>query len=316
MNCEPHLPFGVGAVFFWGLAWRTFEDMKRLRFGLVLGAVALFLATGCDVVEDPIVPNTTAYQEDLYGPAPAFTPIAAEQHVLVEDFTAHQCGNCPAAAIIAEAMQASNPEKIAVMAIHAGSLAATDDDHFDTDWTTEEGDVFWNQLSFQANPLGRINRVGGPGNFFAPAQWEDQANAILAANDTPLGLEVVTDWVDEADHLNIHVHGSFVEATDGPISLAVLFLESGIIDYQLDYASDPEVVEDYEFKHVLRGSVNGALGLGFGTAAGGASAGDEVVTSYTFTWPAEWAIENATVLAVVSGPDGEVINVAETHPVE
>lgn len=288
--------------------------MKGLKLGVAMLMAMSF--AGCDEIEDPIIPVTTAYQSDLYGPAPAFAPIAAEQHVLIEDFTAHQCGNCPAAAIIADNIYAANPDRVAVMAIHAGSLAATDDDHFDTDWTTQEGNVFWNQLSFQANPLGRINRVGGPGNFFAPAQWEEQVDNLLTANDAALGLEVVTDWVPEADHLNIHVHGSFAKAADGPISLAVLILESGIVDYQLDYASDPEVVEDYEFNHVLRGSVTGALGLGFGNVAGGANPGDEAVSSYTYTWPSEWDINNAIVLAVVSGPDGVVLNVAETHPGE
>lgn len=288
--------------------------MKGLKLGVAL-VMAMSFAS-CDEIEDPIIPVTTAYQSDLYGPAPAFAPIDAEQHVLIEDFTAHQCGNCPAAAIVADNIYAANPDRVAVMAIHAGSLAATDDDHFDTDWTTEEGNVFWNQLSFQANPLGRINRVGGPGNFFAPAQWEEQVDNLLAANDAALGLEVVTDWVPKSDHLNIHVHGSFAKAVDGPISLAVLILESGIFDYQLDYASDPEVVEDYEFNHVLRGSVTGALGLGFDNVAGGANPGDEAVSSYTYTWPSEWDINNAIVLAVVSGPDGVVLNVAETHPGE
>lgn len=282
---------------------------------LAVGA-SVVLYSSCDEIEDPIVPVTTAYQEDVYGPAPSFEPLFPTPHVLVEDFTAHQCGNCPAAAIIAEDIAASNPGRVAVMAIHAGSLAATDDNYFDTDWTTEEGDVFWDELDFQANPLGRVNRIGGPGNFYAPAQWEEQVDALLAAESAALGLEVVTDWVPEDDALNIHVHGSFAEAVQGPISLSVLFLESGIIDYQLDYASDPEVVPDYEFKHVLRGSVTGANGLGFGEAANAAEPGQEVVTSFTFEWPAEWVIENSTVLAVVTGGDGVVLNVAETHPVE
>lgn len=295
--------------------------MKGLNLGKWLFpcgvAMCVFAALpGCDEIDDPIIPVTTAYQESLYGPAPQFSPIPPTQRVLVEDFTAHQCGNCPAAAIIAENIYAANPGLVSVMAIHAGSLAATDDDHFDTDWTTEEGDVFWNQLSFQANPLGRVNRIGGVENFFAPAQWEDQVNAILDADAAALGLEIVAEWVPSADHLNIHVHGTFSEATTGPISLAVLVLESGIVDYQLDYASDPEVVPDYVFEHVLRGSVTGALGLGFGEAGSGAADGDEVVSSFTYTWPPEWNIEEATLLAVVSGPDGVVLNVAETHPAE
>ena len=75
--------------------------MKALRFtaGLVLA-----LAIGaCDELEDPILAVGNAYRADLYGPAPEFSAVGSTvQHVLLEDFTAHQCGNCPAAAVIAE----------------------------------------------------------------------------------------------------------------------------------------------------------------------------------------------------------------------
>ena len=109
---------------------------------------------GCDQIDDPVIPVTTNYLEAVYGPAPTFDALPeseAIKRVLVEDFTAHQCGNCPAAAIIAENIAANYADRVSVMAIHAGNLANTDDDHFDTDWTTEEGDVFWDQLDFQAN---------------------------------------------------------------------------------------------------------------------------------------------------------------------
>ena len=136
---------------------------------LPIAAVACaVLPSACDVIEDPVIPVTTNYLEALYGPAPTFDALpasSAEQRVLIEDFTAHQCGNCPAAAIIAENLAEAHDGLVSVMAIHAGDLANTDDDHFDTDWTTEEGDVFWDQLDFQANPLGRVNRVNGTGAF-------------------------------------------------------------------------------------------------------------------------------------------------------
>jgi hypothetical protein len=73
------------------------------------------------------------------------------------------------------------------------------------------------------------------------------------------------------------------------------------------------VVADYEFNHVLRGSVHGALGIGFGDAASGGAAGDVATQSATFAWNEAWVIENATVLAVVSDANGYVLNVAEIH---
>ena len=42
------------------------------------------------------------------------------------------------------------------LGIHAGDLANTND-NYPTDWTCEESVVFWNDLAFQVNPVGRVN---------------------------------------------------------------------------------------------------------------------------------------------------------------
>jgi hypothetical protein len=88
------------------------------------------------------------------------------------------------------------------------------------------------------------------------------------------------------------------------------------VDYQLDYASDPEVIPDYTFNHVLRGSVTGALGLPFGALGDGAVVGEQAVASFTYPWNPAWEIEGATVIAVATDATGQVLNVAEIHPVE
>ena len=293
---------------------RTFASFS-LKASVIAFVVTL---NACDKIEDPVVPVTSNYLENVYGPAPTFDALpnsSAEKRVVIEDFTAHQCGNCPAAAIIAEQLSEANDGLVSVLAIHAGDLANTDDDHFDTDWTTTEGDLFWDQLDFQANPLGRVNRVDGTGAFWAPAQWNDKVSAELM-KPTPVGLQAEYSWEAANGHLNMHVHGTFYETVEGPIQLAWLILESNIIDYQLDYASDPAVVPDYEFDHVLRGSVNGALGQGFGDAASGVDSGDEAVQSVTLEWNSSWVLDNATVLAVFTNGDGYILNSLEIHPGE
>lgn len=286
--------------------------MLRPAYRLPLFIAALALLSQCDVIEDPIIPQPAGYRSDLYGEPPTFEEVAAGvQRVLVEDFTAHQCGNCPDAAIIAEGI-AEGDDRVSVMAIHAGNLAATDDDHFDTDWTTEEGDVFWNQLEFQANPLGRVNRRPNPGNFFAPAQWADEVSAALTEAPT-LHLDGEVQYVAANGHLNVHIFGQALADAPGAVNLAILVLESHIIDYQLDYSASPSVVEDYEFNHVLRGSLNGAFGLGFGDLADGMTAGETALASFTYNWPTEWLAENATILGVATDVDGVVLNVVELH---
>ena len=80
--------------------------MKRIIFISTI----IIAFTSCDVIDDPIIPFDGAYNSALYGEPPVFT--ITEQtgkNVLIEDFTAHQCGNCPPAAVIADDIMFTNP---------------------------------------------------------------------------------------------------------------------------------------------------------------------------------------------------------------
>ena len=128
---------------------------------LGLLASVLLLFGGCDVLDDPVIPLTINYRGE--AEPPSFDALSdGPQHVLLEDFTAHQCGNCPPAGVLAEQIAEDHDGLVHVLAIHAGSLAAVSDAPFDTDWTNDESNAYWDQLAFQVNPIGRVNRRGGP----------------------------------------------------------------------------------------------------------------------------------------------------------
>ena len=286
--------------------------MKRIA--LALFGISLFMI-GCDVIDDPVIPFTINYNEGLYGPAPTFgPPSSTTRNALVEDFTAHQCGNCPSAAIIAEDIANTYGDQVVVMAIHAGSLAEfNDEDPFSTDWTNPTSELYFAQLDFQANPLGRVNRYPTAGTILSPAEWEDKVNNMISQT-APVNLQMVVNSHPDNNHVNIHVNGQFLEDYAEDLKLVVLVLESHLIDYQLDYASDPEIIPDYEFNHVLRGSVNGPDGLDF--ASNGAS-GDEIQKDYTYVWNSEWSLDNSTIVAFVYDPDtGEVIQATQKYVTE
>lgn len=286
-------------------------NMKQI---CLISCILVILMSGCDIIDDPIVPFSVGYQEDLYGPPPVFeTPTTTSKNVLLEDFTAHQCGNCPDAGVIAETILNANPGRVALVAIHAGNLAAVNQNSvFDTDWTTPEGNVYWDQLDFQANPLGRINRAGGTGNFYGPAEWTTTVNEFLNETST-CQLQIALGYVAENGHLNIHVNGHFTGTNVNSTNLVVLITESGLYDAQLWYNNEPSTVEDYHFKHTLRGSITGPLGLEF--SAPGVTAGATIQKDYTFTWNSDWNIENVHIVAFVYDTEtGEVLNVVEAQP--
>ena len=278
--------------------------MMFLRHRLTPFLTIVALLAGCDVIEDPIVPLTINYSGE--AEPPSFEPMTdGPQHVLLEDFTAHQCGNCPPAGELAEQLAEDNEGLVHVLAIHAGSLAAVSDAPFDTDWTNSESNAFWSQLSFQLNPIGRVNRRSGPAEIVSPNNWTALVGQELALTPAAhLQGAVIPDPVIAAD-VHLHTHVTFAEAVSGEVRLTLLISESHLIAAQLDYGNDPEVILDFDHKHMLRGSLSGPDGLVIATDP---TAGTTVQMDYTMVWPSEWVQENSHVLAVLTNADGEVLN--------
>ena len=222
---------------------------------IVLGAVFLH---SCDKLENPVIEviqtlDTTAIE------VPEFTPItSAVPRVLVEDFTAHQCGNCPPAGLELSSLMDAHPDSIVPLAIHAGNLAVTNAD-FPIDWTWEEGDEFWGSLMLQLNPIGRVNRMNTEfGAEILPNFWADEVVAQLTRTPSA-GIQMVLDADEVAGDLVVHAHVTWLSDVAGQPKLALLIAENHVV-CQLWYASadppGPGLVEDYDHKRA-RGSVTG-----------------------------------------------------------
>jgi len=278
------------------------RSFPRHLFGLaVIGALLL---GRCDVLDDPVIPLTINYRGD--AAPPSFDAMSTgPQHVLLEDFTAHQCGNCPPAGALAEQIAEDNDGLVHLLAIHAGSLAAVSSAPFDTDWTNAEANAYWDQLAAQVNPIGRINRRGGPEEIASPNNWPALVEAELALTpDAHLQGAVIPDPTGSGD-VHLHTHITFTNAVPGDVRLALLINENSLIAAQLDYQSDPQVIEDFEHNHLLRGSLSGADGL---VVASDPGAGSTVQLDYTLVWNDEWVLDNSHVLAVLTNANGEVLN--------
>lgn len=280
----------------------TQRSFPRHLFGLA--AIGALLLGGCDVLDDPVIPLTINYRGD--AAPPSFDAMSTgPQHVLLEDFTAHQCGNCPPAGALAEQIAEDNDGFVHLLAIHAGSLAAVSSAPFDTDWTNTEANAYWDQLAAQVNPIGRVNRRGGPEEIASPNNWPALVEAELALTpDAHLQGAVIPDPTVSGD-VHLHTHITFANAVPGDVRLALLINENSLIAAQLDYQSDPQVIEDFEHNHLLRGSLSGADGL---VVASDPAAGSTVQLDYTLVWNDEWVLDNSHVLAVLTNANGEVLN--------
>ncbi|MFT5185452.1 MAG: thiol-disulfide isomerase/thioredoxin, partial [Flavobacteriales bacterium] len=285
------------------------------RLSLLIITIAAF-ATSCDYVDFPVIEQTAGYDEAKYGPAPSFENATTAQQikrVFVEDFTGQQCGNCPEAALLAEQIQESNAGRIDVIGIHSGSLAVSDGNYYTNEFETDEGDFYFAQLSFQVNPAGRVDRAPDASNILAPAQWVEKVDDQLPL-EAEVAIQLVTEYVPENNDLNVHVFSELLTDFEGRARMSILITESGIEGPQLDYSvvDDPktseneQIVEEYDFHHVLRSSVNGPSGV---TVADNESQGHTSLKSYTFSWNSDWVAENCTVVAFVYDDEtGRVLN--------
>ncbi len=271
---------------------------------LALGAAFI---QSCDKFENPVL-EVVQTIDTTETEIPEFTPLTnAVPRVFIEDFTAHQCGNCPPAAIELAALMDAHPDSIVPLAIHAGNLAVTNAD-FPIDWTTDEGDEFWGDLLLQLNPIGRVNRVNTAfGQELLPNQWAEWVEDQLARTPSA-GVQMEIDADAATGEVVVHAHVTWLDNVAGPVQLALLVAENHVIGPQLWYASadppGPGLVEDYDHKHVLRGSLTGAYGL---TIAENPVAGSTHQVGYAYTWNDAWDMDNSEIIAVLSDETGTVI---------
>jgi hypothetical protein len=287
----------------------------RLNLRKYLWVAALGLTTlGCDKIENPIV-EAGSYRSDLYGPAPTFTAEGvAHQRVLLEDFTGHDCGNCPNGHVAAAGILENHPEDAAVVAVHAGSLAQPLMPDYPNDWTTEEGEYYLlTQVGQDIMPKGRINRLPGASTIFSPSTWANKVNEAMVL--TPeVNLQLKTDYQATNQHWNVHVFSEWFQNLTGDYRLVVLLTESGIVAPQLWYGNTPEYIAEYHHEHMLRTSGTGATGL---VVASNPQSGNQEVNSYTFDWNPAWNADSCEVVAFITeGDNGRVVNVAKAKLVQ
>ncbi len=282
--------------------------MKKIKIIFSIFTIASIFSC-CDVIDFPVV-EKGFYRDDLYGPPPTFgVADSSIQRVLLEDFTGHDCGNCPSGHLVAAGILSANPERVAVVAIHAGTLSEPHPPEFPGDWRTPEG-IFYllTQVGVDEMPKGRINRVPSAATVFSYSQWVAKVNESLLVT-SPLNLQMQASYHATEQQINVHVNSQWFQNVTGNYRLVILITESHIVAPQLWYGHTPQFVEDYEHEEMLRGSVSGATGL---TVADNPATGDIRTDSYTFDWNPNWLPENCEIVAFVTeGENGRVVNVVK-----
>jgi hypothetical protein len=238
--------------------------MKTMRALISTIVLALFLIgfNSCDKVKQPTIVKATAVGSNFDSVNNA--AVSGFKKTLLEDYTGHKCGNCPAAARLAETLTAQYQSSLVVIAVHAGFFAKTNTQFPDSytctagnDW---DGSAGFN-VSGQGNPNGMVNRKVYPG--FQLVHKDTWATTVGLAQSDPfvVRLDLSSAYDKSARALNVTSKLTFLQAYPNNVKLQLVLTEDSIEGPQLDYAQTPDdFVEEYEFEHMLRTAVNGSWG--------------------------------------------------------
>jgi hypothetical protein len=261
------------------------------------------LLSGCDKIQAPVRDT----------PPPSLQDTIVKK-VLVEDFTGHLCGHCPAAArMLNDTLKPMYGNRLVILSVHAGYFAQTCPPHtypphasypaYSTDFNTPAGTQWFNDFNIQFSPNGMINRIKvGSSYAIPPGQWASRINLALQAEPV-VGIKLSPTYEPTARLLTLTAEVKVIKTMTGDYNLVAGITEDNIIDWQLDYQINPAVPPHYQnnpnyvHRHVFRGAINGMLGYGDPVISGNASAGTVVTRVYTYSLPVQWKEDNCSVVA-------------------
>lgn len=261
--------------------------MKKTVFIPLTFVLAIGL-TSCDFVNIP----------DQPGSEIDTTSSTVVRKVLVEDYTGHKCTACPAAAIVANSLTATNGENVVVIGVHAGFFASptTSGTQYLEDFRTSAGTTYdtYFGISNIGNPNGMINRKyytsSTTAHVLAYGTWATEV-AVELAKPALAKLEIVNSYNTSTQMLTCNVNSTFLydTLTGGPYKLIVMATQDSIAADQLDAGL---YVPGYIHRHVLRANLNGVWGEDLTTGA--IIANLAINKSYSYTFPATYPSSGGT----------------------
>lgn len=239
--------------------------MRTFISSIVLG-LALVGLNSCDKVEQPTIVKNNSTTVGSGSTVDSVTNYSQSgfKKTLLEDYTGHKCGNCPAAARLASSLTAQYQSSLVVIAVHAGFFSKTNT-QFPQSFTCTAGNDWDGSAGFnvsgQGNPNGMVNRKQYPG--FQKVHKDTWATTVGLAQADPfiVKLDVMSKYDKATRGLNVETKLTFLQAYANNVKLQLVLTEDSIVAPQLDYAQVPDdYVEEYEFEHMLRGAINGSWG--------------------------------------------------------
>ena len=283
--------------------------MKILKIISIIAAVSI-LFYACEKIEPP-------FKENPDTPEPPDTTTVLKK-VLLEDYTGHDCVNCPSAAVVAEDLKELYGERLIVMAVHAGFFARPKAD-MPQDFRTDAGEA-WDQffgVSAAGNPNGLVNRVErSEGDYiFNVGEWGTTIAAEMAKEPE---AKITIDNSFAQNKLTSNITSEFVTPLNGTYNLLYCITQDSIIGPQMnndDNVGDTPKIENYVFMHMLR-YTNSSWGEKL-TDNNPVVVGEEYEIEITVDFETDWVPKDCHVVAFIFDTEKKtIIQVEEAKVIE
>lgn len=213
---------------------------------------------------------------------------------LLEEFTALNCGNCPAAHAVANGLAVQHGEALTIIAVHGGSLANPSAGQ--PDFRTMDGTALWSAFGVNFQPQGMVNRQG----LQQAGGWSASVSGVLAQT-SPVNIGVSSLYDANAQVLNVMVELYYTAAPDAAEDrIHVALTEDHVIGWQTDYVNGNHAA--YDHRHALRDLLTPVAGDPVLTT----TMGTFVQRSYSLAVDPSWDIGNASIVAFVGDAGGVV----------
>lgn len=229
-----------------------------------------------------------------------FSVVIPKQKVVMEDYTGTWCGYCPS-------MDAAIND-VAAATSHYTAVAIHNND--DLALTIEP--IIREEFGVYGFPSGRINRTTSWGST---VNFPLEEALDIAGNENPIGIAINPQM--NGNTLNVKISVASENGLQDK-KLVVYLLEDGLIRDQVNYFNeDPDSpyfgmgnpIPNFELNHVLRASLSDP----FGDVIPSTSALTDYETTYGFSIPGTFVIDNLSVVVMVVEQDNTAVNSQRAH---
>lgn len=282
--------------------------MSNISRFLFLGVLVLSLAISqwsCDEIEGNPLEDSV--------PAPF-----NGRKVLLEEFTGHQCAQCPEGSERLFSIHKRYPEGTILLSIHAGFFARVDKDLWKEDFRSEIGNEYFKLFNPSFNPSALVNRVDHQIGTSVKNQldWLSVSDRLLRAKPD-ISIKLSPSYDSSSRSVTVGTEVTYLKNGGQDYHIVLLLTEDSIVapQYDIRLKNESGVDSNYVHRHVLRAGITPAFGEQISTT----EMRERSVFTKTYTYKIpdgkQWKPDHCHVVAFVhrNGTTYEIIQAEEAR---